>query len=59
MMQQYDNALSSLFQAIKWDPNYAQAYFFIGITYQFKGDKANSDAYLAKAYKLDPSLKKN
>ena len=58
MMQQYDNALNSLFQSVKWDPNYAQAYFFIGITYQFKGDKVNADAYLQKAYKLDPKLKK-
>ncbi len=57
MMKRYDEALASLFNAIKYDPGYAQAYYFIGLTYRFKGDERNAQAYLDKAYALDPALK--
>jgi hypothetical protein len=37
-----------LHRCIKEDPNYKNAYYFLSITYGFKGDKQNQDMYMNK-----------
>ena len=54
MMKQYDDAVTNYLKAIKFDPNLAQAYYYLGLTYRFKGDQQNSEFYYNQAAKMDP-----
>ena len=54
-IKEYDNAINCFLKAVKYDPQLAQAYYFIGITYRFKGDEGNAQFYINKAHKHDPS----
>ena len=54
MLKQYDEAVTNYLKAIKFDPNLAQAYYYLGLTYRFKGDQQNSAFYYDKAAKMDP-----
>ncbi|HNQ13014.1 MAG TPA: tetratricopeptide repeat protein [Bacteroidia bacterium] len=54
----YQDAINAFQQAIKNDPGYAQAYYFLGITYKTIGDENNGNAFLNKAYELNPSLRR-
>lgn len=56
-LKQYDAAIQSLLLAVKYDPNSAQSFYFLGLTYRFKGDERNAGIYLEKAYSLNPSLR--
>jgi len=57
MLKQYDAAIQSLLQSVKYDPGNAQSFYFLGLTYRFKGDESNAGIYLEKAYSIDPKLR--
>jgi len=52
---QPDRAIKYFDQAIRLNPNYAEAYTIRGIAKQAKGDSAGGDADIAKAKQLNPS----
>ena len=56
--QQFDLALQEFQEALKYEPNDAIIHFYIGSVYRDKGDQANSEIWMEKAYQLDPSLRK-
>jgi tetratricopeptide (TPR) repeat protein len=58
MLQQYDKALENFRKCIEIRPDYAQAYYYMGITYNNINKPEEGKKYLEKAYQLDPSLKK-
>jgi tetratricopeptide (TPR) repeat protein len=53
---QYDRAIEDYDQAIRLNPNYAEAYNNRGLAKRAKGDFAGGDADIAKAKQLNPSL---
>ncbi|MBI4945702.1 MAG: tetratricopeptide repeat protein [Bacteroidetes bacterium] len=57
-MKDYNNAIASFNNVIYYAPDNANAYFFIAITYQNMGDKANADKYFQIAQKMNPKLKR-
>jgi len=57
-MQDFNGAIASFQNAIHFAPDNARAYFFIAVTYQNMGDKANADKYFQIAQQMDPKLKK-
>jgi Tfp pilus assembly protein PilF len=54
----YDLAIANFENALRYDPNNARAYYFIGLTYRYKGNEMLSNQNLEKAYSIDPSLRK-
>lgn len=57
-MNDFNGAIASFQNAIKYAPDNARAYFFIAVTYQNMGDKANADKYFQIAQQMDPNLRK-
>jgi len=51
----YDRAIADLTQAIRLDPNYADAYISRGSVYNEKGDYDRAIADLTQAIRLDPN----
>ena len=56
--QQFDNAITNFEKALEADPNNAMANYFLGITWQSKGNQMVAQRYLDQAYALNPSLRK-
>ncbi len=54
----YDEAINYFKQGLDANPDVAKLYYNIAITYANKGVKDSSDIFFAKAFQLDPSLKK-
>ncbi|NNM15057.1 MAG: tetratricopeptide repeat protein, partial [Bacteroidia bacterium] len=54
-LQQYDNSIDAFMRALKQQPNNAEILYFIGVTYQLKGDQANANNYLNRAYAINPA----
>ena len=52
--KKFDEAIEVFKNIIKLDPNYADAYYKIGIAYVMKKDLKSAKEYLKKALKLDP-----
>ena len=57
-MNDFNGAITSFQNVIHYAPDNARAYFFIAITYQNMGDKANADKYFQIAQQMDPNLRK-
>ena len=57
-MNDFNGAIVSFQNAIHYAPDNARAYFFIAVTYQNMGDKANADKYFQIAQQMDPKLKR-
>ena len=53
-----ETAITHYKKAIAINPEYADAYYNLGVVYGRKGDAYMKNYYLEKAYKLDPSLRK-
>jgi protein O-mannosyl-transferase len=58
MQGRFKEAIVQFQEAIKYAPQQAILYFFLGSAYRDGGDPATGQTYLNKAYQLDPSLKK-
>lgn len=58
MTGDFKNAIASFENALRYAPDNARAYYFIGVTYQNMGDKGNADKYFGIAEKMDPGLKR-
>ncbi|MBI5232602.1 MAG: tetratricopeptide repeat protein [Coriobacteriales bacterium] len=52
-----DEAMQTLENSLAFDPNFAQANYFMGELYLRKGDKVNASYHLAKAAKVAPEAK--
>jgi tetratricopeptide (TPR) repeat protein len=55
--QQADKAIAVFNQAIEIRPTYADAFYWLGKTYEQKGDKDNSIKEYQRSLVLDPSIK--
>jgi tetratricopeptide (TPR) repeat protein len=53
---QFDRAIADLDQAIRLNPNYAEAFYSRGLAKRAKGDSAGGDADIVKAKRLNPSV---
>ena len=51
-LRDFNNALNYLNAAIQQDPNYADAYYNMGLTYSQMGDELNAQKYLQQAQQL-------
>jgi Tfp pilus assembly protein PilF len=51
-LRDYNNAVNYLNTAIQQDPNYADAYYNLGLTYSQLGDELNAQKYLQQAQQL-------
>jgi protein O-mannosyl-transferase len=58
MQGRYKEAIIQFQEAIKYAPEQAILYFFLGSAYKDGGDAAKGQPFLDKAYKMQPSLKK-
>jgi protein O-mannosyl-transferase len=58
MQGRYKDAANQFQEAIKYAPDQAILYFFLGSAYKDGGDSAKGQPFLDKAYKMQPSLKK-
>jgi stress-induced-phosphoprotein 1 len=58
MQQKYPEAVKVYTEAIKLNPNEANNYLNLGITYQQMGNQAEAKKYLDKAFELNPALKR-
>ena len=56
--RQFDQAIFHFNEALKYEPDNATVYQYLGFVYRDKGDNAKSQEYLNRAYQLDPSLRK-
>lgn len=56
-MNDFNGAIASFQNVLHYAPDNARAYFFIAVTYQNMGDKANADKYFQIAQQMDPKLK--
>ncbi len=56
--KEFDKAIHQFKEGLKYEPNNATLYLYLGYVHRDKGDNANAQTYLNKAYQLDPSLKK-
>ena len=54
----YDRAIADFDEAIKLNPNDANAYYNRGLAYKKKGDKEQAIADFRKALEIDPSYQK-
>jgi len=52
----FDRAIADFSEAIRLDPNYAEAYYLRGVTYGNKGDLDRAIADYSEAIRLDPKL---
>jgi tetratricopeptide (TPR) repeat protein len=57
MTGNYDKAISCFQQVLGINPNNARALYYIGVTYQNKGDNVLAQQYIQKAKQIDPGLK--
>jgi tetratricopeptide (TPR) repeat protein len=57
-MGDFDKSIESFLNAIKYAPDNAEAYYYLGMTYQNKGDKINADKYFQIAQQINPKLKR-
>ncbi len=55
--KQYDKAIEQFTEALKYAPENAVINLYLGYAYRDKGDTANAEIYLNRAYTLDPKLK--
>jgi len=53
-LREYDNAIADYTEAIRLDPNYADAFYRRGIARQSKGDRAGGEADIKAARTIDP-----
>ncbi|HVA97961.1 MAG TPA: tetratricopeptide repeat protein, partial [Bacteroidia bacterium] len=58
MKKNFPDALNAFQHAQQLNPTDAQAYLNIAITYQNMGEKEKASPYFAKAFELNPALKK-
>ena len=58
MQGRYKEAIVQFQEAIKYAPDQAVLYFFLGSAYKDGGDAAKGQTFLDKAYQMQPSLKK-
>ncbi len=58
MQGRYKEAINQFQEAIKYAPDQAVLYFFLGSAYKDSGDAAKGQPFLDKAYRMQPSLKK-
>ncbi len=58
MQGRYKDAINQFQEAIKYAPDQAILYFFLGSAYKDGGDAAKGQPFLDKAYRMQPSLKK-
>jgi tetratricopeptide (TPR) repeat protein len=52
--QNYRKAVDLFQQALKMDPTYSQAAFYLGLTYNALFDEQNAELYYKKAIEIDP-----
>ena len=58
MQGRYKDAIIQFQEAIKYAPEQAVLYFFLGSAYKDSGDLAKGQPFLDKAYQMQPSLRK-
>jgi protein O-mannosyl-transferase len=58
MQGRFKEAIVQFHEAIKYAPDQAVLYFFLGSAYKDSGDVTNAQRFLDKAYQMQPSLKK-
>ena len=58
MQGRYKDAIVQFQEAIKYAPEQAVLYFFLGSAYKDSGDPAKGQPFLEKAYQMQPSLRK-
>jgi len=50
-------AINAFNQSIKYDPENAENWYYLGITYEVMGDKKTAEGYFNKAFHLKPELR--
>ncbi|MBL0018355.1 MAG: hypothetical protein IPP17_18420 [Bacteroidetes bacterium] len=58
MKSNFPGAIAAFQRGLQVSPNSAKLYLNLALTYQNMGDQANAGAAFAKAFELDPSLKR-
>ena len=56
MLENFDEALSDLSEAIELNPEYPDAYLMRSLIYEYIGDTERADADYERATELDPGL---
>jgi tetratricopeptide (TPR) repeat protein len=55
-MEDYDSAIADYSEAIRLDPNEADALLYRGLNKERKGDKAGAEADIAAAKRINPNI---